>query len=237
MKLHATTLFALCAPSVCLAVVSLSWDFLAIPTTGLLDITFPFNVANAPHQTGFYFAQQFKFIKVAEVGTIGLKPQEDVNGTSVIRGVFSSSQNGTTTNHPNCSPGADGGAGVSCEFTFPATYSNTFNMVVENINGTTWRGTAVDSETSNTTEIGEWTLPSESGGILGSQTGFIEYYAHNCTVPPFTEVTFFNPTSDTPGAMGGSIETVAERPYGCEKQANFTDRGVPDGHDISIGVL
>ncbi|KAG0268172.1 hypothetical protein DFQ27_007403 [Actinomortierella ambigua] len=240
MKLFAPTLLAACVPSACLAVVYNEWAFV-VPPTGLSDISFPFNVANAPHRRGFYFAQQFNFQNISSVCYTGLQPQVDDNGKSVIRGVFSSFQDGTTTSHPNCSPGADGGPGVSCGLIFPADYSHTFNMVVENTGGTTWRGSAVDTVTNVATEIGVWTLPSEAGGILGSQGGFIEYFlwndgrSHDCSTLPFTEVTIFNPTSKTTGASGGTITSVYEQPGDCVTMVNFSDTLVPGGHDIKVG--
>ncbi|KAG0268171.1 hypothetical protein DFQ27_007402 [Actinomortierella ambigua] len=243
MKLFASTLLASCVPSACLAVVHSTWAFDKIPPAGLRDITFAFNVANAPHRVGFYFAQQFNFQNISKVGYTGLQPQVDVNGNSVIRGVFSSFQNGTTTNHPNCRPGADGGPGVSCGFIFPANYNHKFNMTVQNIGNTTWRGTAVDTVTNNATEIGVWTLPPTSGGILDSQLGFVEYFPwnngkpHNCSTLPFTEVTMFNPTSKTTGASGGKITSVYEQPNLCEHLVNFSDTLVPGGHDIKVGFL
>ncbi|KAF9162096.1 hypothetical protein DFQ26_003870 [Actinomortierella ambigua] len=217
-----------------------TWDFDQIPPTGLRDITFPINVANAAHKRGFYFAQQFNFQNIPHMGYTGLQPQADDNGNSVIRGVFSSFQNGTTTSHPNCGPGADGGPGVSCGLIFPVDYSHTLNMVVENIGGTTWRGTAVDTVTNVTTEIGVWTLPPESGAIVNGQMEFIEYFLGvqgNCSALPFVEVTLFNPTSKTVGASGGNITSVYEQPGDCVSKFNFSDTLVPGGHDIKIGFL
>ncbi|KAG0268173.1 hypothetical protein DFQ27_007404 [Actinomortierella ambigua] len=177
---------------------------------------------------------------IPNVGYTGLQPQLDVNGNSVIRGVFSSFQNGTTSSHPNCSPGADYGPGVSCGFIFPADYNHTINMVVENIGNTTWRSTAVDTVTNAATEIGTWTLPSEAGGILDWQLGFVEYFLglpDGCSTLPFTEVTMFNPTSRTPGAIGGLISTVYEKPGTCAGKDNYSNSVVPGGRDIKVGFL
>ena len=64
-------------------------------------------MANAPQESGFYFAQQFNFNNVDEVGYCGVQPRAASDGNSIVHGVFSSFQNGTTTDNPNCSNGAD----------------------------------------------------------------------------------------------------------------------------------
>ncbi|KAF9162094.1 hypothetical protein DFQ26_003868 [Actinomortierella ambigua] len=245
MRLLAVTLLV-CAPSLCFGFFASinNWGFSEFPETGLNDITFPFNVANAPHTRGVYFAQMFGFQNIKESGYTGLQPQEDDNGNSVIRGVFSSFQNGTTTNHPNCSPGADGGPGVSCGFIFPANYNHIFNMTVQNIGNTTWRGTAVDTVTKNATEIGVWTLPPESGAIVNGQLGFFEYFlwngggeSHDCSTLPFSEVTMFNPTSMADGAVGGHIISVYEDSSECSTHVNMSYTAVPGGYHIKAGFL
>lgn len=99
---------------------------------------------------------------VTERGYTGLQPREDLNGTSIIHAVLSSFQGGTATKHRNCHYGANGSPGVSCSVEIKGDYNHTYNLVVENTNGMTWRGILVHTMTSNSTIIGEW-LPDSWG--------------------------------------------------------------------------
>ncbi|KAK3840812.1 MAG: hypothetical protein J3R72DRAFT_401872 [Linnemannia gamsii] len=240
MKLTVATVLALCAPSVCFGLIGNNWKFDRAPAEGLGDVTFPFNIANAPHQRGYYFAQQFNFKNVSKVGYTGLQPQLDSQGRSVIRGLFSSFQGGTKTTHPNCYDGADGGAGVSCAVLIAGDYKHTYNMVIENIGGTAWRGTMVDTVTKVSTVVGEWSLPTGSGKLVNGQMGFVEYFiwngqpSHTCKSAPFTQATFYHPTSKTIGASGGRITKVYEY-GGCEGQVAYSSVPSPGGYDIKVG--
>ncbi|KAF9382840.1 hypothetical protein CPB97_006912 [Podila verticillata] len=242
MKLTIAAALALCAPSLAFALVGCDWKFNSAPSGGLNDITFPFNIANAPHKTGYFFAQQFSFQGISDVGYIGLQPRPDSNGKSIIHAVFSSFQRGTTSIHPNCHEGADGGPGVSCAVDIIGDYSHTYNMVVENIQGTlTWRGSLVDTATGASTTVGQWTLPAGAGKLINRQVGFVEYYpwndgrSHPCSTLPKTEVTFDNPTSKTAGASGGVVSTPYE--YGdCVGQVGFSTTKVTEGYDIIVGI-
>ncbi|KAG0369407.1 hypothetical protein BGX24_002429 [Mortierella sp. AD032] len=240
MKLAIAAILALCAPSVCFGLIGNGWRFTTAPIDGLNDVTFPFNIANAPHQRGYYFAQQFNFKNVVRVGYTGLQPRVDFEGNSVIRGIFSSFQEGTTVAHPNCRLGANGGAGVSCSVEIIGDYSHTYNLVVENIGGTTWRGRLVDDETDDSVVIGAWTLPEGSGKIVNGQVGFVDYFiwsgnpAYTCDSAPFTEATFYNPTTTTIGASGGKVTRVYE--YGrCEGKVRFSWVKLPEGYDVKVG--
>ncbi|KAI1290457.1 hypothetical protein EDD11_009348 [Mortierella claussenii] len=227
-------------PSLGFALVGNDWKFQNAPSDGLSDVTFPFNIANAPHKSGFYFAQQFNFNGVAQLGYTGLQPRPDANGNSVVHADFSSFQDGTTSNHPNCHSGADGGPGVSCAVDINGDYSHTYNLVVENIGGTTWRGTLVDIVAGSSTVVGEWTLPSGAGKIVNGQVGFVEYYIWNsqptntCASLPFTEATFYDPTSKTSGASGGQITSVYEH-GDCVGKAGYRATKVSGGYDIEVG--
>ncbi|POR31419.1 Uncharacterized protein TPAR_08383 [Tolypocladium paradoxum] len=204
---------ALLAPTACWALVGIKWKFEKKPSGGLKDVTFRINMADAPHVSGFCFAQQFKFHGVSKVGYIGLQPREDNVGGSVVRGVFSSLQKGSNSSHPNCHNGADGADGVSCAVDVNASYSPTYNLVVENISGRTWRGTLADPSSGQETVIGEWSLPSGARGIKSSQRGFVEYHLWNsnkkkppsCGKLPKTQVMFGKPTTRTGGAGSGSV--------------------------------
>ncbi|TPX17498.1 uncharacterized protein E0L32_003141 [Thyridium curvatum] len=215
-----------------------NWDFSPTPEDGLTDVTFSFNVANAPHQAGYYFAQQYSFKGAQDGGYTGVQPRADDNGQSVLHGVFSSFQAGATTDHPNCHDGADNGPGVSCANDVPLDYSHTYNTVVENIGGTTWRGTLVDTDTGEEYVIGEYTMPEGTGNIKGSEVGFIEYYLwndgtanHECTTLPYTEITFGVPTTTTSGAGdNGRGELSNFHEYGeCVGQSNYETETLADG--------
>ncbi|KAE8376584.1 hypothetical protein BDV26DRAFT_305534 [Aspergillus bertholletiae] len=221
------------------ALVGLDWSASNIPSTGLKDITFPISIADAPHETGFYFAQQFSFNGVSDVGYTGLQPRPDANGASVIHAVFSSFVSGSTSDDENCHDGADGGAGVSCAVEIPASYSPMYHLVIKNTQGTTWTGTLVDTVSNTETHIGEYTLPSGTGGIKESQVGFVEYYpwnsagGHTCDSLPFTNATFGNPTSTESGVKG----TVG-KPYeygDCVGKVQFDVKELADGYAVSVG--
>lgn len=210
------TVFALYAPSLTLALVQSSWDFKRFPRDGLDDITFPINMAYAPHEEGFYFAQKFNFKGVKQVGYTDIQLRDDSDGNSVVHGVFSSFQGGTTSAHPNCHGGADGGPDISCSVDIDGDYSHTYNFVAENTGERTWQGSMVDTETGSSTVIGEWTLPPGAGKLENGQEGFMEYYlwndtpTHTCTSLPKTEATYGDPTSRTPGAAGGKVKNFRE---------------------------
>jgi hypothetical protein len=222
------------------ALVGNDWSIEDVPDAGLQDITFPFNMAKAPHVTGYYFAQQYSFVNVDQIGYTGLQPREDKDGQSIVHGVFSSFQGGTTSDHPNCSEGADGGPGVSCAVEIVGDYSHTYHCVVENIGDTTWRGSLVDTVTGESVVIGLWSLPAGAGGIQASQGGFVEYYPwndgkeHGCETLPWTEATFGSPFSSTKSAGNGSITSVYEY-GGCEGKAGFSKEETSDGWDIKVG--
>ncbi|KAG0223503.1 hypothetical protein BGW42_005827 [Actinomortierella wolfii] len=227
-------------PSLTFALIGTEWRFQSAPTDGLNDLTFPVNIANAPHEPGFFFAQQFSFHNTNEVAYTGLQPQKDQNGRSVFRSVFTSFQGGTSTNHPNCHLDGDGGPGVSCAVLIEGDYSHTYNTVVENIGGTTWRGTLVDTVTGAETITGEWTLPAGSGKIKNGQSGFVEHFIwtgeppQTCDSLPFTEVTFYHPISETSGASGGEIAAAFE--YGdCVDKVGFSRTQVNGGLEIKVG--
>lgn len=199
------------APLVAQANVGLGWSFPNAPAAGLNDVTFPLNMKNAKHDYGYYYAMQFAFYGISDVGYTGLQPQPDQNGQSVVHAAFSSFAAGTTTSHPNCYAGADGGPGVSCALDIFGTYNTTYNMVVDNPQGTTWRGRMIDTQSGQSHEVGIWTLPNGAGKIKPSQVGFVEYYPWNrpegpdCPRQPRTEVTFSYPKSTTSGSQAGTI--------------------------------
>ncbi|KAL4242519.1 hypothetical protein ABKN59_011774 [Abortiporus biennis] len=228
------------------ALVGISWNSGNITTfpIGLRDITFPFNIANATHVSGYYYAQQFAFVNALapSIGYIGIQSRPDRNGKSIIHAVFSSFIAGTTTTDANCHLSADVGPGVSCTVDVPSDYSHTYNMVVENTAGTTWTGIMVDTVTGSKTQVGSWALPSRGiGGIKSSQVGFIEYYPwndgmnHSCDTLPKTSVFFGVPTTTAFGAIPTLLNGYE---YGnCAGEVNFVSSRSQAGVLISIGVV
>jgi hypothetical protein len=220
------------------ALVGISWSVSNVPSSGLKDITFPISMPNAPHVSGYYFAQQFNFVGQDDVGYTGLQPREDSSSASVVHAVFSSFINGTTSSDNNCSDGADGGAGVSCAVEVDSTYADGYLLQIKNTEGTSWTGTLIDSVTGKQTHIGAFTLPSGSQGIEGSQVGFVEYYpwnsaaSHTCDSLPKTEVKFGVPV--TSSGSTGSLENAYE--YGdCIGKAGFKSVQSSSGVDVTVG--
>ncbi|KAF9125971.1 hypothetical protein BGW39_007021 [Mortierella sp. 14UC] len=221
MKLTTAAILVLCAPSLAFDLVGNDWKFDRATPAGLSDITFPFNMANAPHRSGYYFALQPNFRNVSKVAYTGLQPHEDSKGNNIFHAT------GTTTKDPNCRTGADSGPGVSCAIDIKGSYWHNYNLVVENTRDTTWRGGLVDTRTGVSTVVGEWTLPKGSGKIVNGQLGFVEYYtwsglsSHTCDLLPYTRAIFYNPTSKARGASGGKVTEVYE--YGdCVGKVDYS---------------
>ncbi|KAI1028151.1 hypothetical protein LB504_012466 [Fusarium proliferatum] len=239
----AAAFFALNLPSMGLAAVYNNWGFDKAPSTGLQDITFPMSMKGAPRKSGYYFAQQFSFQGISDVGYTGLQPRPDKNGKRVVHAVFSSFQKGTTTKHKNCHVGADGGPGVSCAIDIFSDYSHLYHLTVRNIGDTTWRGTLTDTVTGKSNVIGEWKLPSSAGKIQNGQVGFVEYYNwndgkknHVCRKQPFTRVFFGNPTSKTSGASSGAITKVYEEGE-CVGKLGLKATKTAEGYQIKAGFV
>lgn len=236
-----TLAIAALAPSTCLAGIGHSWSFSGSPSGGMKDITFGFGVSKAAHKRGYYFANQYNFENIKEVSYTGVQPQTDSNGQASIRGVFSSFQGGTTSDHPNCSDGADGGSGVSCAVTLNVDdFGGRFDCVIENIGGTKWRGTLKNAATGQSAVIGEFVQPSGAGGIANSQVGFLEYFLANgnpnfqCKDQFKTEVSYYYPTSTTSGAGTGKIAKPYQ--YGsCVDEQGFSTTGGSNYWTIDTG--
>ncbi|KAJ7020046.1 hypothetical protein C8F04DRAFT_311479 [Mycena alexandri] len=165
-------------------------------------------IVEADHISGDYFAQQFTFLN-SGLGYTGLQPRPDVNGATVLHGVFSSFVAGTQTTDPNCYLGADGGPGVSCSFQWIGVYNRTYNLEVKTNGSSLWVGTAIDTVTGTRTHIGSYTLPASAGGIQNNQLGFVEWYPWNggkppnhCANLPYQKTIFGNPTTTRAGSVG-----------------------------------
>ncbi|KDR79861.1 hypothetical protein GALMADRAFT_62305 [Galerina marginata CBS 339.88] len=191
------------------ALVGSSWSVTNVPTAGLTDITFPITIVEADHISGYYFAQQFNFVGLADVGYTGIQPRPDSGGKAVLHGVFSSFVAGTTTSDANCSPGADGGPGVSCSVEWNGVYGRKYNFEVKTTGNRLWVGTAVDTVTGQRIQIGSYTLPAGSQGIQNGQAGFVEWYPWNsgeppnhCARLPYQKAIFGDPSTTRAGSVG-----------------------------------
>ncbi|KAG5964634.1 hypothetical protein E4U56_002114 [Claviceps arundinis] len=240
MKFSSLISMALAASPTAFAAIGNSWNFTGKPKGGLRDITFPFRMEGATHKEGYFFAQQFSFQGLRSESVCGVKTQPNADGgRSVIRAVFSTYQPGATTQDSNCRDGLDGGPGVSCSVAFYSDYLAILNIVIENVSGTTWKATVVNTSTGRDIHIGTWTLPSPAGGILSKQYGFVEYTPwnsgrHLCGNLPRTSVTMYNPFSKTRGAGTGIINAPYEY-LDCVKFMGFSSEKVPHGYQIQCG--
>ncbi|KAJ7720402.1 hypothetical protein B0H16DRAFT_1604594 [Mycena metata] len=192
------------------ALLGASWSVTNVPFAGLTDIRFPLTIVEADHISGYYFAQQFTFVN-SGLGYTGLQPRPDVNGATVLHGVFSSFIAGTQTNDPNCHLGADGGPGVSCSVQWSGSSigNRTYHLEVKSDDLRLWVGTAIDTVTGARMHIGSWTTPSHAGGIQNNQLGFVEWYPWNswkppnhCANLPYQRTIFGTPITSRPGCVG-----------------------------------
>jgi hypothetical protein len=227
------TAAAVLPPTLAMFVAYLPWD---VPKDDVTHVTFPMNIANAPHERGYYFSQYYILTGQDKGNYIGLLPRPDAGpGMSVIRAAFSTFVPGSTTNDDDyCSPGADGGPGISCAVDFDGTYAHTYNLEVRNTQGTTWNGTAVDTATGRRIHIGSYTLPAGTGTTLQWHTGFVEYFVSTppCSDLPYTSVVFGVPTTD---AGVGSLRDPTEQ-GACAGKDNFQfKRTAENGIEISAG--
>ncbi|KAJ8657832.1 hypothetical protein O0I10_006359 [Lichtheimia ornata] len=217
------------------------WDTTYGPADGLKDITFPMSMANATHESGYYFMQSFIFQGVGGTGYTGLQPRPDSGSSSVVHAVFSSFVNGSTTDDANCHDGADFGPGVSCavDINVPS-YDHLYHLVVENTEGTKWKGTLVDTVTNEETHIGSYTLPSNAKGIDHHFRGVVEYFPWNggqktlpCDKLPWTQAYFGPPTTNTPGAGDGWLIPFVQQNPQCNDKVNFHQTETSDGGYIT----
>jgi hypothetical protein len=213
----------------------LGWSIPEAPDTGLSEVTFPITVDTATaHRSGTYFAMQYDFTNQSDVGYTGLQPRPDVDGQERLHGVFSSFIAGTTSLDPNCSDGADGGAGVSCAVDFDATYGHEYDVTVSRTGTDTWTGAVVDTETGQATHIGTYRLPTGSGSLVGGQSGFVEYYdVPSCAAQQRYDVTFGAPRS-----LGVVGTTTYDHEYGeCAGQGHTAVTEDGDGVRITRGSV
>ncbi|MFD8595650.1 RICIN domain-containing protein [Kitasatospora sp. NPDC059646] len=200
----------------------------------------------ASEQIGLYYAQQFSFSN-GLTGYTGLQPQQTSGGLQQFRATFSVFASGaagtpgnTSSSDPNCSPGADSGAGQSCSVLFTGEYGHAYHLKVRPTGSTsttnTWTGDVFDPATSHLlVHIGSWTLPS--GLLKSSGSGFVEYVyfdAHaSCERNTVSDVLFGNPTTVDGGGLSGTLSNIAE--YGSCAGASFATAPAGAGAHIVRG--
>ncbi|MFI8083977.1 RICIN domain-containing protein [Kitasatospora sp. NPDC086009] len=228
--------------------VSLGWSVPNAPSGHLTNITFPMAVNPASEQTGLYYAQQFS-VANGRTGYTGLQPQPTSGNTQQFRAIFSVFASGgagtpgdTSSNDPNCRPGADGDAGQSCSVLFNAVYGHTYNLTVKRTASTsttnTWTGDVYDSANPQqlVAHIGSWTVPS--GLLTSSGSGFVEYVYYNaagtCAQNTVSDAYFGGPSSTDAGGLSGVVNNVYE--YGsCAGQSNFASTPSGSGQHVVRG--
>ena len=86
-----------------------------VPATGLTEVSQGFYVISEPQRTTdvIYWSSQFFFVN-GNGGYFGTQPNPSIGGIPQGRVLCSGFGTNWTSTDPNCSPGADGGAGVSC---------------------------------------------------------------------------------------------------------------------------
>jgi len=222
------------------ALVGSSWSITNVPSTGLTDITFPITIVEAGRISGYYFAQQFHFVGVKEVGYTGIQPRPNSSGKAVLHGVFSSFVPNTTTSDANCKTGADGGAGVSCSVEWNGVYGRKYNFEIKTTGNRLWVGTAIDTVTGQSTHIGSYTLPEGSQGVKRSQAGFVEWYPWNsrkpsnhCALLSYQKTIFGNPNTTHAGSVG--TQSLAYEYGDCVGKVAFHTEKVTGGVENNCG--
>ncbi|MEU1332877.1 hypothetical protein [Streptomyces sp. NPDC005865] len=219
--------------------VSISWSVPGTPSAGLSNLTFPMTVNPATaHTSGIYFAQQFGFTNAQDVGYTGLQPRANSGGSERLSARFSTFVAGSTTDDPLCHAGADGGPGVTCAVDFDGVYGHRYDMRVERTGTDTWTGTARDTVTGKETHLGTYTLPAGSGGLRGSQGGFVEYYAGipSCAEMPRSDAVFGGPTSTDGGGLSGTSRANYEY-SDCVGESNYRAENVGSGTHVTRGFV
>ncbi|MCX5213328.1 hypothetical protein OG689_29375 [Kitasatospora sp. NBC_00240] len=217
--------------------VAIDWSIPDTPASGLTDITFPLTVnPDTAHQTGLYFAQEFGFKNTKKIGYTGLQPRPDSGGHERLHGVFSYFGAGVSSSDSNCSTGADGGDGVSCAVDFDGVYGHTYALKVARTGTDTWTGTATDTVTNASHHIGTYTVPADSGNLMGWYVGFVEYYlgVPSCSQLLRSDVVFGAPTSTNAGGPTGTSKAGKEY-ADCIGQAGYQATQVGNGTHVVRG--
>ncbi|MGW6404783.1 DUF3472 domain-containing protein [Streptomyces sp. NPDC055134] len=190
------------------------------PSAGLSDISYHITVNGQPDTKSVFFAQAF-YLKNGQVGYMGLQPRPGAADLAL----FSIFGAGTSTTDPNCTPGADGGEGVSCAITYPYQAGRQYRLKVQNIGGSTWEGIVYDTVTGTTTHIGSWTVSSSAGLLKPTGTLFVEYFlpVADCNSIPRAQAYFSNPQGNGSTYSGSYSSAVLLGP--CKDKASYSISG------------
>ncbi|EFY95907.1 hypothetical protein MAA_08715 [Metarhizium robertsii ARSEF 23] len=220
--------------------VRIPWKVDKVPSDGLQDITFHISMKDSIRQKGWYFAQNFDFYKSGDA-YIGVQPRPANSKGPADLAAFSSFVPGTTSTDPNCRSGADRGPGVTCAVQITGTDDHSYDLRVENIGNTTWRGTMVNTVSKVETHIGSWTLPAGAGGVTGEYQGFVEWWPFNdrskpptCNLLNRTTVAYGPPRTSTANAGAGRLGNLYET-FECTGKINYKTQKVGDNVEISVG--
>lgn len=217
--------------------VAIDWSIPGTPSSGLTDITFPLTVnPGTAHETGLYFAQEFGYKNTKKIGYTGLQPRPDSGGRERLHGVFSYFGAGASSNDSQCKGGADGGDGVSCGADFDGVYGHTYALRVDRTGTDTWTGTATDTVTKTSHHLGTFTVPANSGNLMGWYVGFVEYFlgVPSCSQLLRSDVVFGGPTSTNAGGLSGTSKAAKEY-ADCIGRAGYHATQVGNGTHIIRG--
>ncbi|OAQ73251.1 hypothetical protein VFPPC_01008 [Pochonia chlamydosporia 170] len=238
------TLSPLLPAAVAVQMVHLGWEAANVPASGLQDVTFPMAMPKAPHESAYYFEQAISFKNIPKkypfsVIYTGLQPRPDKNGKSIVHATFSSFFPDTTTTDKACHLGADGGPGVSCAIDVESSYNDTYHLQIK-VNGQTYSGTLINSNTNQTWGMGSFDLPAGVSGMKGGKwVGFVEYYntgLQDCTKYPFTAATFGTPFTSMVGVNMKLTAPYKDKVCGNDMpwSVNQLDAGT---YEITVGEL
>ncbi|KAK2757734.1 hypothetical protein FQN54_004703 [Arachnomyces sp. PD_36] len=220
----------------------LDWSIANTPETGLTDIVFPFTIESALPEEGYYFAQSFKFMNPPPGSTglshVGLKPYHDIANSTYVLAVFSTSINGTESSDVLCyHPPHDGYCFTAVEI----NHTDPYNIHVYPGDGEQhWGCSVTNSRTGDRWHIGSLEMPEGTGGIEGSESGFVEYKpwslepSEDCESLTYTSVVFGAPKTKTVGAGNGTIGKGYEKGV-CKGEVDFETETTEEGTRIALG--
>lgn len=205
----------------------------AIPIQGLTEISFYLTVQEEPHRSSdvVYWSNQFSYMN-GSVGYTGMQPRPSANGEPQGMALFSLFGNGAASSDPNCSSGADSGAGISCHIPFGYIVGKTYRFQVTTLGANVWQGSIIDTTTGESTHIGSWTVPSSWRNLQNSQVAFTEFYGNypSCESLPSTSVLFGSPTAANGTLKGAYTDTYIQG----KCRAQFKDSvDAAGGHSVT----
>lgn len=148
-----------------------------IPATGFTKVSADFMFdSKTEKRSGYYAATQFALTN-GEAHYFGLQPRDgDTNRITYL--VFGP---GTwVADTSRCSPGADGGEGVSCKLEYPWRFDTWYRIELELVategGRHRWVGTLVEPDG---TRVYIALFYTSAGGLTGRAAQWLEYYKYN----------------------------------------------------------